>query len=59
MCVGVLPACMSVDHIVPGASESQMRAPSPLALELQRVVSYAVLGTELASYGQAGSTFHC
>lgn len=40
----VLPECMSVDHIVPGASQSQKRALSPLELELQRVVSYAGAG---------------
>jgi hypothetical protein len=41
--MGVLPACVSVHHFVPGACEGQKAAASdPLELELQTYVSIRV-----------------
>ena len=43
MCMGVLPACMTMYCVgVPGAHRGQKRASDPLELELQMVVSHQV-----------------
>lgn len=54
MCIGVLPACMSVQHVCVGIPSSDI----PGQLELQVVVScQGVLGTKLQSSARTGKTF--
>ena len=53
MCVGVLPACMSVNHL------GQKKALNLLELELKMAVSWHLgLGTEPISSGIAASYFN-
>lgn len=58
MCMGVLPACRSVHHVLRGVQGGQKRAQDALELELPVVVSHSVRPGSLAPDSRTASALN-